>query len=47
VSPAWAWVLADPTIHFHHCAEHGHCQTKEGQPHLGPEGLLVCTQESY
>ena len=22
--------------------EHGHCQTKEGQPHLGPEGLLVC-----
>jgi hypothetical protein len=23
--------------------EHGHCQTKEGEPHLGPEGLLVCT----
>ena len=23
--------------------EHGHCQTKEGDPHLGPEGLLVCT----
>ena len=24
--------------------EHGHCQTKEGKPHLGdgPEGLLVC-----
>ena len=22
--------------------EHGHCQTKEGEPHLGPEGLLVC-----
>ena len=21
--------------------EHGHCQ-KEGEPHLGPEGLLVC-----
>ena len=21
----------------------GHCQTKEGQPHVGPEGLLVCT----
>jgi hypothetical protein len=20
----------------------GHCQTKEGEPHLGPEGLLVC-----
>ena len=73
--------MADPTIHFHHCSEHGyatdykledhvklclekeevdwlwnhgkdgkkteapglgHCQTKEGQPHLGPEGLLVC-----
>ena len=68
--------MADPTIHFHHCAEgdyaqayaledhvklclkkeeidwlwnHGkrgspighHCQ-KEGEPHLGPEGLLVC-----
>jgi hypothetical protein len=24
--------------------EHGHCQTKEGEPHLGPEGLLVCWQ---
>jgi hypothetical protein len=24
-------------------AEHGHCQVKEGEPHLGPEGLLVCT----
>ena len=22
--------------------EHGHCQTQEGVPHLGPEGLLVC-----
>ena len=22
--------------------EHGHCQTKEGVPQLGPEGLLVC-----
>mgnify|MGYP006201001213 CR=1 FL=1 len=22
--------------------EHGHCQ-KEGEPHLGPEGLLVCS----
>ena len=22
--------------------EHGHCQTEEGEPHLGPEGLLVC-----
>ena len=22
--------------------EHGHCQTKEGEPHVGPEGLLVC-----
>jgi hypothetical protein len=27
-------------------AEHGHCQTEEGKPHLGPEGLLVC-QGSY
>ena len=26
--------------------EHGHCQTMEGQPHLGPEGLLVCPTSS-
>ncbi len=87
MSPVWAAPgdicdmqahMADPTIHFHHCAEdgyaedyeledhvklclkkeevdwlwshgkhgeeaeNGHCQTKEGEPHLGPEGLLVC-----
>ena len=27
--------------------EHGHCQTKEGQPHLGPEGLLVCQEAEF
>ena len=27
--------------------EHGHCQVKEGQPHLGPEGLLVCQSLSF
>jgi hypothetical protein len=24
--------------------EHGHCQTSDGMPHLGPEGLLVCNK---
>jgi hypothetical protein len=33
----WLW------NHGPHGQEEGtHCQTKEGQPHLGPEGLLVC-----
>ena len=24
----------------------GHCKTKDGKPHLGPEGLLVCTSSA-
>jgi hypothetical protein len=27
--------------------ERGHCQTQEGVPHLGPEGLLVCASWLY